>query len=127
VEDRVIFTGPISDEDKFCYIRDCAVFAFPSIAEGFGLPVIEAMRFGKKTLLSKHTCLPEIGGPYAFYLDSDDSDYLKNFAVSDLPKILDEDIDEAKVREWASQFSWDRAAMEYEKIYRNLLKKDSHE
>jgi glycosyltransferase involved in cell wall biosynthesis len=122
VEDRVIFTGPVSEEDKLCYIRDCAIFAFPSLAEGFGLPVIEAMRFGKKTLLSKYTCLPEIGGPFAFYLDSDEPDYLKKFAMSDLPKILEKDIDENKVREWAQQFSWDHAAVEYKKIYRSLIK-----
>jgi glycosyltransferase involved in cell wall biosynthesis len=121
-EDRVIFTGPIPEEDKLRYIRDCALFAFPSIAEGFGLPVIEAMRFGKKTLLSKHTCLPEIGGSRAFYLDSDDPEYLKQFAVSGLPDILEKDVDEDKIREWAQRFSWDSAAVEYGKIYENLLK-----
>ena len=47
VTERVIFTGAISENDKYWYYQNCTAFVFPSIAEGFGLPVIEAMYFGK--------------------------------------------------------------------------------
>ncbi len=67
VTDRVKITGTISEEDKAWYYKNCTAFVFPSIAEGFGLPVIEAMHFGKPVFLSTHTSLPEIGGDAAFY------------------------------------------------------------
>ncbi|GGH32166.1 glycosyltransferase family 4 protein [Sphingobacterium alkalisoli] len=123
LENRVCFTGPVSDEDKFRYMRDCALFAFPSFAEGFGLPVIEAMRFGKKTLLSKHTSLPEIGGELAFYLENEEEEYLRHFALNDLPLILGTPADSVKISEWAKQFSWTNAAAEYEKLYQFLADK----
>jgi glycosyltransferase involved in cell wall biosynthesis len=68
--DRVRITGPVSDDDKAWYYKNCAAFLFPSIAEGFGLPVIEAMHFGKPVFLSKYTSLPEVGGDAAYYFDN---------------------------------------------------------
>jgi glycosyltransferase involved in cell wall biosynthesis len=47
VEKRVIFTGPITENDKQWYLKNCEAFVFPSLTEGFGLPVVEAMYFGK--------------------------------------------------------------------------------
>ncbi|MBS1527675.1 MAG: glycosyltransferase family 4 protein, partial [Bacteroidetes bacterium] len=49
--DRMHITGPVSDDDKAWYYKNCSAFVFPSIAEGFGLPVIEAMYFGKPVFL----------------------------------------------------------------------------
>jgi glycosyltransferase involved in cell wall biosynthesis len=122
VENRMIITGPVSESDKYRYIRDCEIFAFPSLAEGFGLPVIEAMRFGKKTLLSRHTCLPEIGGDCSYYLDSDDPEYLIDFAKNQLIDIINENADKEKIINWSKKYSWDEAAKGYEKLYDRLLK-----
>ncbi|RYD85381.1 MAG: glycosyltransferase family 1 protein, partial [Sphingobacteriales bacterium] len=72
-QDRVIITGPVSDDDKAWYYQNCEAFVFPSIAEGFGLPVIEAMHFGKPVFLSTHTSLPEVGGNAAYYFNSFDA------------------------------------------------------
>jgi glycosyltransferase involved in cell wall biosynthesis len=69
VESRVRFTGAITDAEKFWYYKNCLAFAFPSVGEGFGLPVLEAMQFGKPVFLSTHTSLPEIGGDAAFYFN----------------------------------------------------------
>ncbi|MDR1683088.1 MAG: glycosyltransferase family 4 protein [Candidatus Symbiothrix sp.] len=121
VSERVIFTGTVSEEDKFKYMRDCELFCFPSTTEGFGLPIIEAMRLGKKTLLSRHTVLPEIGGKYAYYLDSDDPEYLIDFSKSCLPQILEEKADRDNIISWAKKFSWDDAARKYAEIYNRLL------
>ncbi|MGX1641750.1 glycosyltransferase family 4 protein [Sphingobacterium sp. NPDC055431] len=121
VRDRVHLTGPVSEMDKYRLYRDCSLFAFPSFAEGFGLPVVEAMRFGKKTLLSRHCSLPEVGGSLAHYFESEDVDYLKNFAVEELPAILNKNVNKKEIIQWSQQFNWDRAAAEYEEIYQQTM------
>ncbi|WP_331970752.1 glycosyltransferase family 1 protein, partial [Ohtaekwangia sp.] len=70
VEDKVHLTGPVSEKDKNWYLKNCQAFIFPSLAEGFGLPVLEAMYYGKPVFLSKLTSLPEVGGEHAYYFDN---------------------------------------------------------
>jgi len=122
VAERLRLTGPITEEEKYNYLKDCSLFAFPSIAEGFGLPVIEAMSFGKKVLLSTYTCLPEIGGPEAFFLESTDPEYLIEFGKSSLMGIIHGEDRTPEIKSWAAQFSWDKAAGEYWELYKKLLK-----
>jgi len=122
VAKRIRITGPISEEEKYSYLKKCSLFVFPSIAEGFGLPVIEAMSLGKKVLLSNYTCLPEIGGPEAFFLESTNPDYLIEFGKLNLMDIINGEDRTAEIKSWASQFSWDKAAREYWKLYNELLK-----
>ncbi len=119
VQDRVIFTGPISEAEKFWYMQHCACFAFPSLAEGFGLPVIEAMYFGKPVILSKLTSLPEIGGNVAYYFD--------DFDPSHMRLVLEESLEHyrthmpmEKIKARAAVFDWNLAAKEYLDVYRSL-------
>jgi glycosyltransferase involved in cell wall biosynthesis len=77
VKNRILFTGGINENDKQWYYQHCAAFVFPSISEGFGLPVIEAMHFGKPVLLSTHTCLPEIGVLVAYYFECFDVEAMR--------------------------------------------------
>jgi len=122
VSERIHITGPISEEEKYRYLKGCSLFVFPSIAEGFGLPVIEAMSLGKKVLLSNYTCLPEIGGPEAFFLESTDPEYLIEFGESNLMDIIHGEDRTPEIKSWAAQFSWDKAAGEYWELYKKLLK-----
>lgn len=117
VQDRLILTGPISEEQKYKYLKECSLFVFPSITEGFGLPVIEAMAFGKKVLLSKHTCLPEIGGDRAFYLDSDDEGFMEYFGRNKIENLIDSQIDELSIVNWAKNFTWEKSAKSYWDLY----------
>ncbi len=119
VQDRIIFTGPINENDKQWYYKNCEAFVFPSIAEGFGLPVIEAMYFGKPVFLSKSTSLPEIGGDAAFYFHS--------FEPVDMLQTLEEGLHQFstmnlsdKLKKRAQMFSWENAALDYLNIYRSL-------
>lgn len=57
----------VSEAQKAWLYAHCRGFLFPSLAEGFGLPPIEAMHFGKSVFLSRRTCLPEVGGEVAHY------------------------------------------------------------
>ena len=81
---RVIITGAITDADRAWYYQNCEAFVFPSLAEGFGLPVVEAMHFGKPVFLSKHTSLPEIGQDKAFYFDSFNADDMQTTFINGL-------------------------------------------
>ncbi len=119
VQDKIIFTGAISDNDKHWYYNHCEAFIFPSIAEGFGLPVIEAMAFGKPVFLSTATSLPEIGGNLAYYFQSFDAD--------DMQQTFQKGLEhyqfykpEAAIRKRAETFSWDNAALQYIKIYKSF-------
>jgi glycosyltransferase involved in cell wall biosynthesis len=122
VLDRVVITGPITEEVKYEYLSNCAMFVFPSIAEGFGLPVIEAMSFGKKVLLSTNTCLPEIGGKEAFFLDSTEKDYMINFGKFHIMNLINSADRSSDIKKWAGQFSWDMAAKQYWNLYEEVLK-----
>jgi len=118
--DRVTITGTISEDDKAWYYKNCGAFVFPSLAEGFGLPVIEAMHFGKPVFLSTHTSLPEIGGKEAFYF--------QNFEPAHMQQVLLEGLKEfheknraVQTMEYAKQFDWQNTAKQYLALYEECL------
>lgn len=61
-EEQLIFTGFVSDDDLLTFYNACKLFVFPSWHEGFGLPVLEAMRCGKAVLAANTSSLPEVIG-----------------------------------------------------------------
>jgi len=120
VTDRVKLIGAVSEEEKNWYYRNCEAFLFPSIAEGFGLPVLEAMSHGKPVFLSTCTSLPEIGGPHAYYFESFDPQTMREAFWNGLRDFNDFGR-ETSIRQWALQFNWGKAAAEYWNIYHSLL------
>jgi glycosyltransferase involved in cell wall biosynthesis len=72
IEDRVVFTGYVGDADLKAWYRDASVFLFPSLYEGFGLPVLEALSFGLPVVCSRAASLPEVGGSVVHYADAGD-------------------------------------------------------
>ncbi len=70
LEQRVHIFSHISEEEKNALLQHCQALCQPSLAEGFGIPPIEAMAFGRPVFLSKCTSLPEIGAEEAFYFDN---------------------------------------------------------
>ena len=67
--DRVRFTGRISDEDVRRYVAGADLLVMPSVYEGFGLPVVEAMACGCPVLAARSSSLPEVGGDAVAYCD----------------------------------------------------------
>jgi glycosyltransferase involved in cell wall biosynthesis len=119
VSERIVFTGPISENDKQWYLVNCMAFAFPSLAEGFGAPVVEAMYFGKPVFLSDKTSLPEVGGDAAYYFTSFDPDDMKQVFEKGMAHYMLNNPQE-KIKQRASSFSWDATAQNYLNIYREL-------
>jgi glycosyltransferase involved in cell wall biosynthesis len=119
VKERILFIGAITEEEKaWCY-EHCAVVAFPSIAEGFGLPVLEAFYYGKPVLLSPYGSLPEIGGKHAFYFD----DFSKENMQEKLEQALlttDNQVSITERKNYAAGFSWHNAAEAYIRLYKSL-------
>jgi glycosyltransferase involved in cell wall biosynthesis len=119
-EDRVTLTGIISDADKAWYYKNCDAFLFPSLAEGFGLPVIEAMYFGKPVFLSNKTSLPEIGGNCAFYFNNFEPGYMQQVFNDGMHNYI-KNFMEPDIMAHAQTFNWDNTAAQYIQLYKDLL------
>jgi glycosyltransferase involved in cell wall biosynthesis len=119
VSGRVHYIGPVSEAEKHWLLQHCALFVFPSLAEGFGLPVIEALYFGKPVLLSSATSLPEVGGPHARYLENFDPEHISAMSRKTVEAFTAEDA--AQCKEWAKRFSWEAAASDYHQLYKQIL------
>jgi glycosyltransferase involved in cell wall biosynthesis len=119
VSDRIHIIGPVNEEDKYWYFGHCKAFVFPSISEGFGIPVIEAMHHGKPVFLSDKTSLPEIGGKFAYYFE--------NFDPASMQEVFHNGMihyentqPAALIKQHADSFRWKDVAKQYLDIYRSL-------
>lgn len=119
VVNRVHFTGAISEEEKTWYYMNCSAFLFPSIAEGFGLPVIEAMHHGKPVFLSTHTSLPEVGGTHAYYFKDFSAETIQTAFAAGMNDYQRRH-PQAQIKQWALKFDWANTARSYLDVYRSL-------
>ncbi len=109
--------GYVSDAALAELYRRCAVFCYPSLGEGFGLPVLEAMAAGAAVLTSNVSSLPEVGGEAVAYADPRRVDDI----AAQLQSLLGDEPRRAALAELAqtraSEFSWARFA---ERVLRTL-------
>lgn len=119
VEENVHLLGRISEGEKSWYFNHCNAFAFPSISEGFGLPVVEAMSCGKPLFLSDRTALPEIGGDVSFYFRDFQPDHMEEVFNIGMSRYANEDF-QHKLKERALSFNWHKSARKYLDVYRSL-------
>jgi glycosyltransferase involved in cell wall biosynthesis len=119
---RVVIPGAIDDETKRWLYQRCTALVFPSISEGFGLPVVEAMSYGKPTFLSRLTSLPEIGGDEAFYFDSFDPNDMAETIRRGLHSFAADPDWGDRLRRRAGRFSWERAATAYWSLYTRVAR-----
>ncbi len=120
---RILLPGKVSEEDKQWFYKNCEAFVFPSLREGFGLPIIEAMQFGKPVFTSHNTSLPEVGSDVAIYWHDYDPKYMATTLLSGLGTIqqdLKSYQKKAIIR--ANSFNWDIAATQYLEVYKTVLK-----
>lgn len=120
VANRVHIVGAIKDSEKYWLYKNCTAFCLPSLAEGFGAPVLEAMQFGTPVILSNATSLPEIGGPHAVYFKDFSTDTVSQTAAAFLNSPVTSDMKQQLI-DWAHQFSWSTAAKRYWALYQEVL------
>lgn len=117
VADRVKLVGAVTEEEKYWYYKNCVAFMFPSFAEGFGLPVLEAMHFGKPVFLSTQTCLPEIGGDVAYYFNSFEAEAMQKAFAEGMNNYQQDATIVTRIKQRAALFNWNNAAAQYMHIY----------
>ena len=123
LESKIILPGIISEPDKNWLYDNCEALLFPSIAEGFGLPVIEVMKYGKPVFLSKGGSLPEIGGEHAFYFDSFESNKMIKTILNGMEQVSKNDkLFRQKSQKHGDQFSWENSIKAYLNLYVEILK-----
>ncbi|PZR25695.1 MAG: glycosyltransferase family 1 protein [Citrobacter freundii] len=120
IDDRVHMPGPITEGEKGWYLRNCSAFVHPSLAEGFGAPVVEAMQFGKPLFLSDRTSLPEIGGDVAFYFNSFEQDNMTKVFQEGMQRFKRENMSNALITR-SKMFDWQKNTKKYIEVYQTLL------
>lgn len=120
VSERLQLLGTIPETDKVWYMRHCKAFLHPSLAEGFGLPVIEAMQFGKPVFLSTATSLPEVGGDAAFYFPSFAPEVVQRTYEEGMIAYEHPSRVEAVIQN-AARFTWEESARQYLTLYQSLM------
>lgn len=121
LEDEVIFPGFVPDGDLPALYSAADLFVFPSLYEGFGLPVLEAMACGVPVITSNTSSLPEVAGDAAILIDPNSVDALVGAMRTVLKsEQLRRDL-QAKGQMQAAEFSWDTAARETVAVYASVL------
>lgn len=124
LEKQVRFTGYVSDGELPLWYNAAAVLVFPSVYEGFGLPVAEAMACGTPVVAANTSAIPEAAGAAARLFKAQDATALSEHIAA----VLDDPDLTAKMREQgmlqARQFSWERAGQELVDIYRRVLENE---
>ena len=126
--ERIVFTGYLSSADVRRHYAQADAFVFPSLAEGFGLPVLEAFHYGVPLLCSDRTSLPEIAGEAALYFDPADPGSIGRAILRFYrqPGLREELV--ARGRERLREFSWRQTAERTLAIYRQeaALRRGAH-
>jgi glycosyltransferase involved in cell wall biosynthesis len=121
--DRIQVLGYVPAVELDAWYRHAAIFAFPSLDEGFGLPVLEAMAAGTPVLASNRSALPEVAGDAAWLIDPENTGELEN-ALLELARDENRRADLAgKGTARAAQFTWERAVDQTWQLYQDLLAK----
>lgn len=110
--DRIIMTGRVSFEERTALYKHARLFVYPSLYEGFGLPILEAFASGVPVICANNSSLPEVAGEAALLFDADQSEALSDtlsqlWDNASMRSALIE-----KGRDQLKKFSWDTCARE---------------
>lgn len=120
LSDKVIFAGYVTDSELAWYQDRAEAYVYPSLSEGFGLPGLEAMTFGTPVIAARASCLPEVYGEAAAYMDPNDSERM----AADILSVIS---DPARLEELSRagyaqihHFSWEQMARLTLAVYRSI-------
>jgi glycosyltransferase involved in cell wall biosynthesis len=111
-DERIRFVGNVSDQQLESLYRRCAVFCYPSLYEGFGLPVLEALKAGAPVVTSNVSSLPEVAGDAARYVDPRSVEQIREALAELLGSEEARQLLSERGRAQAKRFSWERTAEE---------------
>lgn len=121
LERDVVVTGRISEDEKAVLYSAATVFVFPSLYEGFGMPVLEAMACGTPTITSNVSSLPEVAGDAALLVEPTSVEAIAEAMVRAVNESgLREDL-RARGLQRAKQFSWEESAARTLEVYRQVV------
>jgi glycosyltransferase involved in cell wall biosynthesis len=120
--DKVRITGYLPREDFFPLYAGAALFTYPSLYEGFGMPLLEAMSSGVPVVASRTSSIPEVVGDAGIFFDP--------FSVTEMAEAILRALEDDSLRlalrekgmQRAKEFTWERAARETLKIYEEVMK-----
>jgi glycosyltransferase involved in cell wall biosynthesis len=118
---RVVLTGHVPEKDLDALLRGASLFVYPSLCEGFGLPVLDAMARGIPSVVSEASSLPEVAGDAALLVDPTSTSAL----TEAMRRVLEEEGLAARLAESgfarAATYSWRRTAESTLAVYRSIL------
>ncbi len=120
LNDRVIFTGRINDDELKYLYKNANVFVYPSLYEGFGLPPLESMSYGVKTIVSDVECLREVSGETCSYFPPKDERKLSEL-LDDFFK-NEKDTKTYDYENILSRYSWEKCGKETVEVYNKILR-----
>jgi len=121
LDNHVVFTGQFREQDKAPLLSAATIFAFPSLYEGFGIPVLEAMACGTPVVTSNLSALPEVAGDAGLLVDPYDPDAICNAFAELLENQSRRDELSRRGLERARHFTWHEVAEQTVRVYRQVL------
>lgn len=120
LSEYVIMPGYVNDNDLSWYYRNAELYLFPSVNEGFGLPILESFQHDLPVLVANNTCLPEVGGNAVVTFDPY---YPKDLADKIIPLLTDAELRSKLIengRNRLANFSWERTANELIGVFHEI-------
>jgi glycosyltransferase involved in cell wall biosynthesis len=117
----VVLTGYLSDDELSCIYQNALMYVFPSVNEGFGIPILEAFSYNLPVLVANNTCLPEVGGDAVLQFDPFNTDdiYAKIKLVLTNDDLRNNMINKGQQR--LKDFSWHQTAFQLIEVFKKAI------
>ena len=124
MENRIVFTGYVSEQELDSLFRMAGLLIYPSLYEGFGIPILEAMKMGLPVITSNISAMPEVAGGAAYLVDPNSIEDMTS-AMSEVlqNRILREEMIE-KGLELVHPYTWKNVSERYLELYQEII--ESH-
>ena len=123
LRDEIVLTGYLSDNELSLIYKNASIYVFPSVNEGFGIPILEAFKYNLPVLVANNTCLPEVGGDAVLQFDPLDINDLSakiNMVLGD-EELRKEMISKGQKR--LRYFSWQSTALQIVEVFKKAAKR----
>ena len=121
MENRIVFTGFISEKELDSLFRMADFLIYPSLYEGFGIPVLEAMKMGLPVITSNTTAMPEVAGDAACLVDPTNIEEMASVMSELLQNRQRQEEMIEKGLERARSYTWQNVSESYLKLYQEII------